>query len=170
MKTENNIENEVQKLFNSLPIQKGIQMIIKESNQNFEYGITFSGFGNHEVWYTELNEFQYIDSPTKKIKLELSQDSKEKSKNCYNTSLRIFYENEEIMMEEFFKIKEKFEELGDKVDTETVMTEDYIMKSQIVIIYFKKGKEIPNLAFSFLKEEQFDEYQVFVNYQNCLNK
>lgn len=168
IETENSIEDEVQKLFNGIPVHEGIQEIVKKSNLKFDYGKTISILGSHENWVTHLNKFEYLESPTKEIKLELSQGSEDKKNACYTSSLRLFYQNEEIMAEEFFRIKEKFEILGEKVDTETVLTEDYIMKRQSVIVYFNKEKQIPYLGFSFSKDEEYNEYQVFVHYQNCL--
>ena len=170
VKTGNGIEDEVQKLFNGIPVQEGIQAIIKKSKYQFQYGKSIYMLGSHENWFTEIDVFEYLDSPTISTKLELNQSSQEKEMGCYDTSLRLFYEKEEIMIEEFFRIKEKFEELGDKVDTETILTDDYNIKSQTVIVYFKKGKQIPNLSFSFEKDEEPDQNQVFINYQNCLEK
>lgn len=156
-------------LFNGLPIQKGIPEIIENSEYEFNYGKSIYLLGNSEKWFTEIEKFEYQDSPTKRIELELGQNSQEEELGCYNTSLRLFYEDAEIMKEEFFKIKEEFEKLGEKVDTETTMSEDYELKEQLVIVYFKKGNLIPNLAFSFNVNSITDDFQVFVNYQNCLN-
>jgi len=74
------------------------------------------------------------------------------------------------MKEEFFRVKEEFEILGEKTDTETILTEDYILESQMVIVYFYKGNQIPVLGFSFLKNEEFREYRVVINYENCLKE
>ena len=165
MENENSIEDEVQKLFNGIPVQEGIPAIIKKSNLKFDHAKSIYPLSSYENWVTNLDKFEYLESPTKEIELEIGQRSEEKENNCYSLSLRLFYQNEEIMAEEFFRIKEKFEELGEKVDTETVLTEDYIMKSQMVIVYFNKERERPSLGFSFEKD---NEYQVFIHYQNCL--
>ena len=168
LKTGNNIEDEVQKLFNGLPVHKGIEKIIKNSNLKFRYAKSIYMLSSHENWVSKLDSFEYLESPTKEIKIELNQGSQEKENGCYNSSLRLFYQNEKTMEEQFFRIKENFEILGEKVDTETVISENDLMISQSVIVYFYKEKPIPNLSFSYRKDEKYNEYLVFINYQNCL--
>lgn len=119
MPNKNNMEKEVQKLFNGLPVQKGIKSIIKSSKYKFEYYETINIMGRIQTWITEIDTLEYLHSPTKRIILELGQNSEEEEIGCYNTSLRLIYEDQETMEEEYYKIKEAFELLGEKVDTET---------------------------------------------------
>lgn len=169
MKTEKTIENELQNLFNGIPVHKGIQEIIIDSKHQFRYAKTFSLLVSNENWFTEIEPIEYFPSKTEKIELELNQDSDEKANGCYSASLRLFYENEELMTEEFFRFKEVFEELGEKVDSETEMTEEHDMTGQIVIVYFKKDKKIPNISFIYHRKVNSHENQFMINYQNCLN-
>ena len=169
---ESDMKNEVQKLFDNLPIDKGILTIIENSKYEFDHGKSIYQLGYSESWSTNIERIEYLESLNSEainIELELNQNSIDKKKNCYNTSLRLNYKNEEVLGEEFYKIKENFEKLGDKIDAETILTEENELVGQTVFVYFNKGQEIPNISFSFYKESNLIEHQIFINYQNCLN-
>ena len=162
------LKYEVRKLFNGIPIHEGIQEIIKKSGYKYQYTISTHLLGSHENWRTTLSDFDYLETTANKIKFELNQNSE--NNECYNASLRLFYDDEEIMKQDFFVLKEKFEELGEKIDTETIVTENQNIKDQTVMVYFKKGNQIPNLGFSYSTKIVDSEYQIFINYENCLKK
>lgn len=174
MDDSNSIENEVQELFNGLPVQKGVDAIIASSEYKFKYAKSIGLLSVSENWFTEIDRFDYLDSPTQKVELQLSRspgekDVGEENIDFYYCSLRLFYEDKETMAQEFFKITKTFEGLGDKVNTETVQREDYSIKEQSVYIHFKKKKYLPLLTFSFSEEQIDSSYQIFINYQNYLH-
>jgi len=78
-KTENSFEEEVQKLFNGIPIHEGIPEIVKNSGLHFQFSLTTHFLVSNAAWVTELDEFKYLDSPTTRIELGLAQDSGEKN-------------------------------------------------------------------------------------------
>lgn len=163
------IKNEIKKVFFDIPIEKGIENILKNSNFQFDYAMNIYPMGDTlEVYAVELKQYSYKNTPVITAQFVLQQKSYEKELGCYNVHLRLYYDKKEDAAEALFIFKERFEELSTKVDTETTLNEDYDLKFQVISISFNKKYGLPNLTFSFDEAKQEEGYQVLIDYQNCL--
>lgn len=167
-KIDNKFSEEVTKLFNKIPVTKGIGEIVLNSKYKFSTGITSYPNVYYQNWKAVVDVLDFFENYANKIELEIDQNSIEKSKGCYNCILRLYYSDEELMIEDYSNIKTKFEKLGEKITIETIESENYEIKSQFINVFYTKDKSIPCISFSFNKNQTKRENLMIIHYKNCI--
>lgn len=156
----------VDELFGEFPISKSIEAVVENSNLDFQHTLTIGQSGllsfTSEYWIADLERLEWLSQPTKRIELELVKDDY-LTEGCYKASLRIFFEDNAEMIEEFTAITTKFKLLGQQVEDEE---DEDIEGFESVYIQASKNSQFPSLYFSIDKEDE--ENQLFINFQNCI--
>jgi len=170
--TQNDYRLELRKLFNDLPVDKGIPKIIEKSTLAFAYEESKTASGTSEKWTSSLSNFSYRKTPTTKINLELKKEAQYKSLACYGAAMKLYYKDLYTLEKEYNAMKSKFEQLGGNIERKEIKSEHGEIELKSTTIYATTKYKIPILTFSMSRQlgagYQY-EYQLFIDYQNCLN-
>ncbi len=169
---QNDYRLELRKLFNGLPIDKGIPEIIDASTLVFTFNEAKIASGTSIKWTSSLPNFSYRKTPATKIRLELKKESQYESLACYGAAIRLYYKDIHTLEQEYNAVKAKFEQLGGNIERNEIRSEQGEIEFRSTTIYATTKYKIPILTFSMTRQlgkgYQY-EYQLFIDYQNCLN-
>lgn len=165
LQAQSDVKSEISKLFLGLPVHDGIEAIAKDSSYTFKYSMKEDVENKIEAYHTEIEKFPYGDAAIVKGKLELQKTALEAEHGCYNICLRLYYPDKETMEDEFFNLMEQFDNLGDRIEKETMVNEVYDIISQSCTITLDKEIEMPILSFRF---ENNEFHQIYIIYRNCI--
>lgn len=161
------IDDEIKKIFNNYPLEKGVKKIIEESDIEFEYWkipISPKEGSYTESWQTKLMTHCYLNNHNGEINLRINKGIGD----CYDTTILLSYDSVDLMEQDYEIIKSKF------IKKNTEIREDPSIIGDLRFGYFKyalidcgkRGKVSVFLSYGN-PENGFPGYQIALIYESC---
>lgn len=149
---QNNLNEQLTKLFLDLDLTLTPKTMVQKSSLKFEYGsnrgISWAG-GNTNTFISKFYKNPLIKSQIKEGEISIIQKDDELQSGNFSINERIKFQNEEDMMKEYYKSIALFEKFGYRVKNSTIQNENFETNFEFTEILMKNSSKKTTLTISY---------------------
>jgi len=168
---EESIKKELVKIFNGIPIEADVKEIITKTTMDFEYQkipIPLTRGDFTEKWQSDLENYEYLSNHSNQVTLSIIKEFSGDVK-CYEISIRLQYNNEELMEKDFDMLKTILIEKGAILEESNISGKFLPAKFKNGLIDLgTEGKE-SKFSFSIISDTLSSNYQMALVMEQCLD-
>jgi hypothetical protein len=174
MFAQNNINEQLSKLFLNLDLALPPRTMVTKSTLKFEQGRNQGiGWGktsnSTDTFITEFDKNPLIESRIRRGKITIIQKDEEVRAGVFSINERIWFHSSEDMMNEYYKICFSFEKLGYRVKNTIVENDNFETKNETTEIRMESDSKKSSLTIGYTlppEDEENKEYFLAIIYTN----